>query len=217
MSTSLGEYASVSCDSAIFSENSCNQCFQGSAVKKGERITGLFDNWTNTTSNVLVAYKDEQRLPNMVGVGGASWVAVPGDETQLWKDASDVVWTPSGARQSFMLTSGQKVRFMESDLGAGYTLESANQGHGEVVGLLRFPVVYHTIDMTTGSEGPAVTHYECVTYTLDEPATPVTPPTEPSTPPEVTKTETGPAETLLLIIAAFFIAFGLMFSLRKRV
>lgn len=153
----------------------------------------------------------------MIGVGGASWVAVPEDEKKLWKDSSDIVWTPSGSRQSFMLTAGQKVRFMESDLGAGYTLESASQGHGDVVGLLRFPVVYHTIDMTSGSEGPAMTHYECVTYTLDEPNTPPAPPEEPNTPPEVTRTKTGPAETLLLIVAAFFIAFGLMFSLRKRV
>lgn len=27
-STSLGEYTSVSCDTAIFRDNSCNQCFQ---------------------------------------------------------------------------------------------------------------------------------------------------------------------------------------------
>ena len=50
------------------------------------------------------------------------------------------------------------------------------------------------------------------------PATPGTPtpvPQKPTPAPEMTKTETGP-ETLLLIAAAFFIAFGLMFTLRKR-
>lgn len=63
-------------------------------------------------------------------------------------------------------------------------------------------------------------------YKLDAPTpTVVTPPAPaPGTPappakvapvPEMTKTETGP-ETLILIAAAFFIAFGLMFTLRKR-
>ena len=60
-------------------------------------------------------------------------------------------------------------------------------------------------------------------YKLDVPApvvaapeTPVPEPVKPAPVPEMTKTETGP-ETLLLIAAAFFIAFGLMFTLRKRV
>ena len=90
-----------------------------------------------------------------------------------------------------------------------------------MIGLLRFPVVSHAVDATTGTEGAATTHYECVSYTLSAPVapTPVTPePTKPTppTPAEVTKTATGPAETLILIIAASFIAFGMMFSLRKR-
>jgi hypothetical protein len=90
-----------------------------------------------------------------------------------------------------------------------------------MVGLLRFPVVAHAVDKTTANEGPATTHYECVSYALSAPVvpTPVTPePTKPTppTPAEVTQTATGPAETLILILAAFFIAFGMMFSLRKR-
>lgn len=217
-STNLGEYKEVSCSSdAIFGQNSCNQCFTGKSVKVGERLTDLFDNWNNTSTNVLVAYKDEQKTPNMVAVG-ANWVPSSSDESKIWKSASDVVWMPStnGKGDSFMLIAGQKVRFMQSDFGAGYTLESTTQKHGDVIGLLRFPIVYHTLDATTGSnDSAATTHYECVTYTLDAPTTPVEPPV-PVTPPSVTKTETGPAETLVLIVAAFFIAFGLMISLRKR-
>ena len=79
--------------------------------------------------------------------------------------------------------------------------------------MLRFPIVSHAVDATTGSEGMATTHYECATYALSAPVAPTQtkPPVE-----EVTQTKTGP-ETLLLILAAFFIAFGMMFSLRKRV
>lgn len=56
-------------------------------------------------------------------------------------------------------------------------------------------------------------------YTLSAAATvaPVVPEKVAPITPAITKTETGPTETLVLIIAAFFIAFGLMFSLRKRI
>ncbi len=219
-STSLGEYKSVSCDSnTIFSQNSCNQCFVGSAVKKGEKLNGLFDNWENTTSGILVAYRDEQKNPEMVSLGGSKWASTPADASAIWKYSSDVLWTPANGRDSYMLTAGQKIRFVESDMGAGYTLTETTAKHGDVIGLLKFPIVYRTLDTNTANEGASETHYECVSYTLDAPVvTPTEEPTpnKPTTPPEATQTETGPAETLLLIVAAFFIAFGLMFSLRKR-
>lgn len=217
-STSLGEYAEVSCDSnAVFSQYSCQQCFTGRAVKAGERLTGLYDNWHNTSSNAMIAYKDEQKAPKMHAIGDTTWVSTPSDESQVWKHASDVAWTPSGDRQSFLLVANQKIRFYEADLGAGYTLEKTSQKNGDVVGLIQYPIMYHTIDMTTGTEGEMATHNECMAFTLTKDSTPTPPPTTPTPPSEVTKTETGPAETLLLIVAAFFIAFGLMFSLRKRV
>ncbi len=87
--------------------------------------------------------------------------------------------------------------------------------------MIRYPIVSHAVDKTTGTEGPATTHYECVNYTLSAPVvapTPTPKPTPVPVPPtkEVTQTATGPTETLILILAAFFIAFGMMFSLRKR-
>lgn len=219
-STSLGEYAEVSCDSnAVFSQYSCQQCFTGRAVKAGERLTGLYDNWHNTSSNAMIAYKDEQKAPKMHAIGDTTWVSTPSDESQVWKHASDVAWTPAKDRQSFLLVANQKIRFYEADLGAGYTLEKTSQKNGDVVGLIQYPIMYHTIDMTSGKESDIVTHNECMAFTLSKEETPTTP-SEPSTPPPppgATQTETGPAQTLLLIVAAFFIAFGLMFSLRKRV
>ncbi len=221
--SSLGEYKSVSCDSnSSFAINSCDQCFDGGSVKVGTRLTGLFDNWTNTSSNFLVAYKDEQKAPNMVKFGNTVWKSAPIDETKIFKNGSDVQWTNSGTgKLSFMLNPSQKVKFYDADLAAGYTLEKTDKKAGELIGMLRFPVVSHTVDIKTAAEGAASTHYECVAYKLDSPAVvaPTTPtPTTPVTPvppKEVTQTETGP-ETLLLIAAAFFIAFGMMFALRHR-
>lgn len=218
MGSSLGEYASVSCSSnALFESNSCDQCFEGGSVKVGDSLTGLFDNWTNTTESTFVAYKSEQKTPNMVKIGNTSWISTPADETKMWKSPSDVVWSPlwSGAnKDGFILPKNQKVRFVEADIGAKYTLEKTDKKNGDTVGILRFPVVSHVID-ASWNEGSADTHYECVSYKLSASSSPSTPvPTTP-TPEKMTETKTGP-ETLILIIAAFFIAFGLMFSLRRR-
>ena len=216
--SALGEYKSVACNSSpAFATNSCNQCFVGGSVKIGDSVSGLFDNWTNATTNILIAYKDEQKLPNMVALG-STWTSTPVDQSKFWKNSADITWVPSGAsgsRMNYILQPGQKVRFVEADLGAGYKLTKSDKKNGEMIGLLRFPVVSHAVDTTTGTEGAATTHYECVSYTLAQATTPTPTPTTPP-PAEVTKTQTGPAETLILIVAAFFIAFGMMFSLRKR-
>lgn len=218
-SISLGEAKSVSCTSdAAFTSNTCDQCFEAPSIKVGQRLTGLFDNWINSTSTIFIAYQDEQKTPNMIPFGATTWTSNPADETKIWKDGSDIAWVPSatGNRKQYMLPANQKVRFVESDLAAGYTLSKTDRKNGEVVGMIRYPITYHVLD-AAGTEGAAKTHYECMTYKLSAPTVTPTNPTKPTTPAEVTKPQTGPAETLILIVAAFFIAFGLMFSLRKRV
>lgn len=219
--SALGEYKSVSCSTnSAFAINSCDQCFEGGNVKVGDKLTGLFDNWTNSSASVLSAYREEQKMPNMVRFGTTTWTTTPASEANVWKYSSDIVWvTPPGeSKAQFLLSAGQKVKFFEADLGAGYTLEKTDKKAGDLVGLLRFPIVSHTMDLATASEGPASTHYECVAYKLDAPA-PVTPTATGVVTPEpsqVTQTKTGP-ESLLLIAAAFFIAFGMMFTLRRRI
>lgn len=169
---------------------------------------------------MLIAYKDEQKLPNMVAFG-STWSSTPTDLAKFWKNSSDITWISagSGGRMNYILQPGQKVKFIDSELGARYILDKTDKKDGETIGMLRYPIVSHTVDKTTGTEGVATTHYECVSYSLSASvATPVPTPTPTPTPTakEVTQTATGPTETLILILAAFFIAFGMMFSLRKR-
>ncbi len=221
--SALGEYKSVSCGSnPAFGINTCDQCFDGGSVKVGERLTGIFDNWTNPTSVPLVAYKEEQKSPNIVKFGNTTWAMTPVSEAGIWKYSSDIIWTSgSGSKSSFILSPGQKAKFWDADLNAGYTLEKTDRQNGEMIGLLRFPVVSRSVNLATATESEADTHYECVAYKLSATATPAVSTATPVTPApavpvkEMTKTETGP-ETLLLIAAAFFIAFGLMMTLRKR-
>ena len=221
MSNTLGENKSVSCASnSAFGTNSCDACFDGGSVTVGKRLTGLFDNWTNNSTGLMIAYQSEQKNPNMVAFGATTWTASPTDESKLWKSSSDIIWSPAQAgstKMQYILGAGQKVKFIEADLAAGYTLTKSDRKNGELVGMMKYPIVAHAVD-SVGNEGAAKTHNECVAYNLSAPVvTPVAPtPTTPVTP-EITKTATGPAETLILILAAFFIAFGLMFSLRKRI
>lgn len=159
---------------------------------------------------------------------GSKWNTAPAKESDIWTYDSDIVWKPAAnGKKNFVLTAGQKVRFWKSDIGAGYTLASTTKKAGELVGMLKYPVIYKTTDLSTGKESATKTHYECVAYTLDKtqavtppkkptPEKPATPTPEKPKTEDLTKSETGPAETLILIIAAFFIAFGLMISLRKR-
>lgn len=217
--SALGEYKTVSCNSnSAFTVNSCDQCFDGGSVKVGTRITGLFDSWTNPTANLLIAYKDEQKSPNMVKFGNSVWTTTPASEAGVFKYSSDVVWTAAGtgSKSSFTLSPSTKAKFLEADIGAGYTLDKTDKKNGEIVGMLKFPLVSHSINLQTAAEGAADTHTECVAYKLEAPVVAPPAPAKVVPPKEMTKTETGP-ETLLLIAAAFFIAFGLMFTLRRRV
>jgi hypothetical protein len=222
MSTSLGENKSVSCVSnSAFATNSCDACFDGGSVTVGKRLTGLFDNWTNNSTGLMIAYQNEQKNPNMVSFGATTWTASPTDESKLWKSSSDIIWSPTqtgSTKMQYILGAGQKVKFVEADLAAGYTLSKTDRKNGELVGMMRYPIVAHAVD-GVGNEGAAKTHVECVAYNLSAPVVTPPAPVNPTAPvtPEITKTATGPAETIILILAAFFIAFGLMFSLRKRI
>ncbi len=221
VSATLGENKSINCSTnAAFGANSCDQCFDGGSVTVGKKLTGLFDNWTNDTTSLMVAYQSEQKNPNMIAFGITKWSTSPSDITKVWKNSSDIIWTPtqSGSTKfQYILGAGQKIKFIETDLGAGYTLDKTDRKNGDLVGMIKYPIVSHVIDVA-GGEGSAKVHNECVAYTLSSATNPtaVTPKTMPITP-AITKTETGPTETIILIIAAFFIAFGLMFSLRKRI
>lgn len=230
--SSLGEYTSVECSTlTAFSENSCNQCFDGGTVKSGQILTGLFDTWSNNNATPQVMYKDEQTMPTMVNLGGANteWTSKPTDNEKVWQYTTEVVWSSAGSgstKQSFLIMPGDKVKFIEADLGAGYNLVKTDKKVGDALGMVKFPINYRNVS-DTGTEGEKQTHYECVVYkaaaVTPAAVTPTPEPTETTptvdapapAPEQMTQPKTG-VESLFLIAAAFFIAFGLMFSLRRK-
>lgn len=83
---------------------------------------------------MLIAYKDEQKLPTMVSFG-STWTNTPTDLAKFWKNSSDITWisTESGGRMNYILQPGQKVKFIESEIGARYTLNKTDKKNGEMV------------------------------------------------------------------------------------
>jgi len=151
---------------------------------------------------------------------GTTFVANPLDASVFWKFGSDVIWTDSATgtgKQEFMLDAGKAVQFLETDLGASYTLASTDKAGGEAVGVLRFPISYHNVDVD-GNEGGKETHIECVAYTAKVASAVVAPPVEiinPEPTPEMTTVKTGP-EALLLITLALLIATGFIIVRNRK-
>ena len=193
----------------------------------GDKLTNLFDTWTNTNPTEQIIYKNEQTMPELINVGGANttWSSIPDDPTKFWKFANEIAWvnstlggsvTASGTtgtgltatgtdsqKQEFLLEANKKIRFLESDFGAVNTLEASDKKDGDTVGVIKYTLNYHDIS-ADGNESALKSHTECVAYKLSgEKATP------PAVPPTATKVKTGP-ETTIIILAALGLGFGIM-------
>jgi len=228
----IGEYKSVDCSSdSTFSANNCNQCFDGGKVGVSEKILSLFDNWTNANPNEQIIYKDEQVFPQMINLGGegTAWTQSPSAPESFWKYSDEILWTKnasgtgsvdaSGAtitgstvsdRDEFMLEGNKTIRFMDSDLGAFFSLDKTNKQNGEKVGLLAFDINYHNLD-SDGNEQTKVSHRECVAFAAKATVVP-TPPIPPT--PHFTTVKTGP-ESIFLVALALLLALGI-FTVRRR-
>lgn len=212
-------YPEVNCNTQqAFESNSCDQCFDGGTIKAGDTLGRLIDTWTNRGSNDQIAYKDEQKWPDVVNIGGSNtlWSMNPKDPNEFWTYGKGVIWTKapaasgSVARDQFILGPGKNVSFIEADaLGSTYTLVSTDKKNGELIGIAKFPVVYRDTD-PFGKEGNPDTHYECVAYKA-----PVIATTPKPVPPKATQTHTGPQE-VILIIAALLLGLLTVLVVKKK-
>lgn len=210
---SVGDYKETACSAEYFTANNCSACFEGTALANGDQINGLYDSWTNKNVNEQIIYKGEQVMPEIIPLSaGTTFVANPLDPIAFWKYWTEVIWTvsPTGSGiQEFILDAGKSVKFLDADLGASYTLTATDKAPGEVLGVLKFPLSYHDVDVD-GNEGKKNTHIECVSYTSKVAAPVVVAPVEIVNPEPVqmTTVKTGPGESLLLMAFALLIAAG---------
>ena len=155
----------VSCDSnPSFAANSCDQCFVDSeGVAEGEVKGLLTDVWENNSDGAQIVYTQEQDLPQIVALNGASWTEVKAsDGVDFWKfsEAFEALYSEDDG--GHILEAGQSVRWLESTLGSGYKLDSSPATVGSAVGLIVYDLGVHNI-LADGE--PAIdidTHRECV-------------------------------------------------------
>ena len=205
-SSYAAEYETVECSTdTVFSENSCNQCFDWGNKLQGDNLGLLSDVWMNVTEVSKVFWKEEQVDPEMVNLDSSNvtWTQTPSAEG-FWEYTDEFNELYDDIYEGYVLTAGQSVTWLKSSLSSVYTLKQNTANEGANIGLLVYPISTHNIladgEITSDNDE----HRECVLFKSGEAATEVVV-EEPKKLPE-----TGPAEFMLLAILAMFLGFGLL-------
>ncbi len=208
--SSHAAYEVVNCDSdGAFGANSCDQCFNGGTAVVWDNRWLLTDVWDNTSSNSQIVYKEEQRMPEMIPLGGSSWTEVKAsDGLDFWQYTPEFDNLYSESDGGYVLNSGQSVTWIESTLWSAYELISSSVPEGQNIGVIAYDISVHDlVDGTVDIESRD--HRECV---LIKSGIPGETPVNPEQPTQLPKT--GP-EQWFLILTALLLAFGI-FYYRKR-
>ena len=163
-SSSYAAVDTVSCDSdPVFAANSCNQCFNGGSAAEGDNKGFLTDIWENNSDSDQVVYKEEQVMPKMISLGGASWTEIKAsDSVDFWQYTPEFEALYSDSDEGYVLGAGKSVTWIESTLGSAYQLSSNSAAAGENIGIIAYDIGVHNI--LAGGE-PAIetdTYRECV-------------------------------------------------------
>lgn len=205
-------YTEVSCDvDPVYSQYSCNQCFDWGTLEVGTNISYLEDLWVNDTDTPKLLYKEEQIMPVMHELNGAVLNKNPsGDD--FWEYTPQVEELFDEEYQGYVLPVDQTIPWIQSTLGASYLVEKL-PSKWENAWILVYDITSHNILPWDDITFDDVAHKECVVYTstVETPAPTPTPTPEPTpVPEEMTKVETGPEMYFVIIIMAFLLGMVAM-------
>jgi len=198
-------YEEVTCSAdAVYGANSCDQCFTGGAVSQGDNKGLLNDVWNNDDSVDQVLFKEEQEMPSIISLGGASWTEVTAsDSVDFWTYTQDLDNLYSDDSLGNVLAAGQSVTWIESTVGSAYQLTSNPVAAGGNVWMIVYDIAVHNIESDGAPSTDAKNHRECVLYTSGAGEVPPVVPENPKLP------ETG-AEHILLAFVALILGFGFL-------
>lgn len=213
--TSAGAaYDEIECSTdAVFSANSCDQCFEWGQTSVNGDVGFIDDEWVNVGNSSKVMFKEEQAMPRMLSLNGSNWSQSPSADN-FWE------WTPelealySESEQGYVLGAGQRVKFIQSAVGRAYTLDSTEAGQGENVGLLVVPLLSHVVMEDGDISTDDAVHNECALFkawaeapvnssSSGTPSNPSNPTPEPK---EMAQVETW-AEAYLILLFALILGF----------
>ena len=204
---SYAAYEEVECSvDSVYSEYSCNQCFDWGSKIQGDHLGLLSDLWMNATDVAKILYKEEQTDPEMISLDSSnvSWTQTPGSEG-FWEYTDEFNALYSDLEEWYVLNAGNSVTWIKSNLSHAYKLEKNTATEWANIGLLVYPITTHNILADGEITIDNSEHKECVLFKSGEAAKAVVASEEPKKLPE-----TGPAEFMLLAILAMILAFGLL-------
>jgi len=198
-------YEEIECSTdTVFSENSCNQCFDWGTKMQWDYLGLLSDLWMNVTDVAKILYKEEQVDPEMVNLDSdnVNWSMTPNNE-KFWEYTADFNALYSDLDGWYVLDAGKSITWLQSSLSHAFNLEKNTAAEWQNIGLLVYPITTHNMlkswDITVDSSE----HKECILFKSWEAAKKVIVP-----PKKLPKT--GPGEFLLLAILAMILGFGLL-------
>jgi len=211
MTSASAAYPEIECSTdAVFSVNSCDQCFDWSQKAVGDTIGFIKDDWTNTGNVARIFYKEEQTNPEMLSLGGSVWGQTP-DSDNFWVTPEEFEALYSENDQWYILEPGQTTTFIEWSIESAYVLESTDLAQWENAGLLVFPLLSHSLSADGEISDNDTVHKECVLFKAWANQVAPTPSPDPGTPTEpapenLTQVETG-AEAYLILLFALILGF----------
>lgn len=202
---SADTYNEIACSTdKAFSENSCNQCFEGGSKSENSTVWGLSDLWVNDTWVDRVMYEELQDMPKMISLNpAASWLEDK-KEDSFWKFTEDVKKLYNESHQGYILKSWQKVNWLESTEGSSFLLEKNTAANWENIGLLVYTIKTSPILENWEVWTDETAHKECVLFKSWDTPVPVKN-EKPKTLPK-----TWPEQFFLLLLLAMFLAFGIL-------
>lgn len=202
-----GAYEEVECSiDAVFSENSCNQCFNWWTKLQWDNLGLLSDLWMNVTNVDKILYKEEQVDPEMINLDSDSviWNEVPWSEW-FWEYTDEFNALYSDTEEWYVLKSGKSVTWIQSNLSNAYNLAKNAASAGTNIWLLKYPIATHNILADWEITIDSAIYNECVLFKSWDSATDVPEEEIPQKLPE-----TWPADYILLLVAAMLLGLWIL-------
>lgn len=201
-------YEEISCSTdAVFSENSCNQCFDGWSKSIDSTVGGLSDIWRNQTWVSTVMFEELQEMPVMKGLNGAEWTEDKVSD-KFWELTPEVKALMDQKQQGYVLAAWKEVNWIKSTEGSSYVLTKNDAPKWQNNWLLVYSIKVNPILESWEVSTEDSVHKECVLFKSWDAPVSETPVTKTEKPKQLPKT--WPEQFFLLLLLAMFLAFGIL-------
>jgi len=208
-SVTNASYTELDCKSdTIFTENSCNQCFDWGQQSQDANLGMLSDLWKNNWTVDQALIEAEQDKPSMKSINNAVWTQTP-DAENFWELTDSVKASFDSKNESYILKAGKSVDWIQSKLGYAYNLTKNTARQWENIGILVYPISTHVLT-ASGSMEEAKVHKECVLFKSAWISAPVVQSQTPVNQQPVKQLPKTWPEHVLLLLLAMILGFGLL-------